>query len=291
MNNILTDRFYDFITLRLLMLANKTEKLHITFPVFCYNLRIENIFRQTDRTSMFLQDHEDFKIPQNVALFTILNSPKNWLLCRNSDYYTIAEFVLNEKPRFHSAYIINGVKKYLINGSNMEDKIIDICDNLNDKTLEDIHVEFISVPGIGNFMAHQIIINLQLRGHLQYSDSYVKLGPGSKKGLKLLELKEKESSLTELLSEIKENELIQSLTPKAVINGYKECTWTLETVENCLCIFQKMIKAMETNKCRRKYSNINTSTAPYIPQKAYVFENIQNIVQMLPDSLKLEINI
>ena len=52
--------FWDMVELRLKMLQNKSKEKH-DLPEWTKIIRIENIFRQCDKTCIFIMDQKDFK--------------------------------------------------------------------------------------------------------------------------------------------------------------------------------------------------------------------------------------
>ena len=260
--------FWDMVELRLKMLQNKSKEIH-DLPEWTKIIRIENIFRQCDKTCVFIMDQKDFKKdPVQVALFTIINSPNSWTIYKDSKANSLKDHVIKMSKdgmtAFHGAYMVNAPRNVVMNSEQQLKDVVADCIKQKLQPVE-FHDALLKVPGIADFMAHQIVINLQLTGHLPYDPNYVKLGPGSSKGLKLLGLPEKEESLQILLKQIPDS--VKKLTPKLTSDGSKanakKCEWNLETIENCLCIYQKMLKFRQTGKTKRTYTTKNNATHSY----------------------------
>ena len=119
---------------------------------------------------------------------------------------------------FHGAYMVNAPRNVVMNSEQQLKDVV--ADSIKQKLSPvEFHNALLKVAGIADFMAHQIVINLQLTGHLPYDPEYVKLGSGSSKGLKLLGLPEKEESLKTLLDQIPDS--VKKLTPKLSSDGLK----------------------------------------------------------------------
>lgn len=260
--------FWDMVELKLKMLQNKSKEKH-DLPEWTKIIRIENIFRQCDKTCIFIMDQKDFKKdPVQVALFTIINSPNSWTIYKDSKAKSLKDHVIKMNKdgmtAFHGAYMVNAPRNVVMNSEQQLKDVVADCIKQKLQPVE-FHDALLKVPAIADFMAHQIIINLQLTGHLPYDPNYVKLEPGSSKGLKLLGLPEKEESLKTLLDQIPDS--VKKLTPKLSSDGLKanakKCDWNLETIENCLCIYQKMLKYRQTGKTKRTYTTKNNATYSY----------------------------
>jgi hypothetical protein len=263
--------FWDMVEIRLKMLQckNKGDDAASNLPEWTKLIRIENIFRQCDKTCVYIMTTKEFrKDPVKVALFTLVNSPNSWEQYIESNAPSLKDHIKNMsrlgQTAFHGAYMVNAPRHVIMKS---EAKFIEVVtQGIKDK-LEPVefHKLLLTIPGIADFMAHQVIINLQLCGHLNYDKSYVKLGPGSSKGLELLKMPVKEESLSEILKQIPDR--IKKMTPKLTKEGSsmkaKPCDWNEETIENCLCIYQKMLKFRQTGKTKRVYTTKNTATSNY----------------------------
>ena len=268
--------FKAIILTRLMMFYNKHHNNNFyKLDQYTKELRIENIFRQLDKTSLFILQTDTIKSGVDVGLFTCINNPNTFIKFKNSTHTSLTNFVNecreNKQKVFHSAYMTVGIVNVF--KKQQEPLLISIInENLIDSNPIKFHNALVKgVFGIGNFMAHQIIINLQLAGYVAYDETYVKLGPGSSAGLKILDLPNNINSVKLLQDKILQEKDILELIPKTANSLAKPCEFTLETIENCLCIFQKMYKAQTNNNHKRKYKNHNNATVGIPIEKWYLF--------------------
>ena len=271
--------FWYVVETRLKMFHNKMNPEsppYFNLPEWTNIIRIENIFRQTDRTSIFLQDQEEFREdPRSVVKFTLLNSPVSWAKYKTMAPDSLEAFVIElidhqDQKAFHSAYLTMGSSAACRHSEYVLDDIISKI-HFHIKP-SDLHSQLINARGIGDFLAHQIIVNLQLTGHIQYDSSYVALGTGSNKGLQFLKLPERLESLDFLFARIPESVRILTpvLSPLGLEKNCRPCIWTTETIENCLCIYQKVFNFELYGKSKRLYSKPNESTLGYVAPKFYM---------------------
>lgn len=173
-----------------------------------------NSYRVNDRVSQYLlknviyngKNYNDEDIIFRILLFKLFNKESTWeLLLNDFGDITLETFNMNEYSKVLEKAKLNGIKIYnnayiicankafgydrkhdnhlaLLNKMFMIDKMQDKI--LKCKTMEEAFNIIKSYPLIGNFMAYQLITDINYSNAVNFKeDEFTVAGPGSKRGI------------------------------------------------------------------------------------------------------------
>lgn len=210
------DSYWKFAALRQEIFFNRIEGENFpwTDDAVLLKHRFTNVYRAADRVSQYLIKkviyNKNFpdspkEVLFRILLFKMFNKIETWeLLMNNIDDLTYENFtfkkyddvlhkVLNEKqPIYSAAYIMPSVKSFgHIRKHSNHLKLIDYIIKLNtaeklmytDKMQHAFDI-IKGFPGLGNFLAYQILIDINYSNILNFSESeFVVPGPGALGGI------------------------------------------------------------------------------------------------------------
>ena len=166
-------------------------------------------------------------------------------------YKAILKLMINNGQKvFRASYIINGfpnMPKYI----SVVDKVLQPLwhtgkdDVLNKFSMQDSHANLMALPGMGSFMAGQIVADWQTFGEIRGTDKYIwaPIGPGSARGLQWvygLPKPPKQDKAVELMQEAydylkaRNRELVDRLI--------------LHDIQNCFCEMSKYVRGYSKTK-------------------------------------------
>jgi hypothetical protein len=158
----------------------------------------------------------------------------------------------NRQKVFRASYIINGfpnMPKYV---SVVDKVLLPLWKNGPDSivtrhSMEDSHANLMAFPGMGSFMAGQIVADWQTFGILNASDRYewAPLGPGSARGIQWvfgLEKLPKQAEAVVLMQEARN--FLRRVEPATVTR------LILHDIQNCFCEMSKYCRGYSKTKYR-----------------------------------------
>lgn len=170
-------------------------------------------------------------------------------------YKSILRKMINNRQHvFRGSYIINGfpgIPKYV----SVVDRVLttlwqadrETTPVIAPRSLEKTHENLMRFPGMGSFMAGQIVADWQTFGEMHGKDIYTwaPLGPGSARGIQWvfgLEKKLNQTSAIGFMQETREYMLVR--------NQNLISTLTLHDIQNCFCEFSKYVRGYSKTKYR-----------------------------------------
>lgn len=186
-----------------------------------------------------------------------------------------------EKPVFTGAYMVSGY-----GGMGSRDKVENVSkifDEIASNRQETVHriltanqpsdaySEIRSLPGFGNFLSYQILVDLlypldayQGKSLLPFSlNEWSKPGPGAKKGLKVLKTENSQATNLEIMrwlykSQNTEFERLDIDFKRIHGRDGEPMDISLANIQNCLCEFYKYHKILnEEGRARRRFRSTN----------------------------------
>jgi hypothetical protein len=163
---------------------------------------------------------------------------------------------------FTGAYIINAA------GANGSDKIEVVCrqastlykhgELLLPDTMKGTHAALMRVPGIGSFIAGQIVADLRHICPGEWSDrmSWAPIGPGSRRGIAWLVGWDGNTKLNRLRQEEFEEYLVELIAwvKKNCAAVFRDRKLEAHDIQNCLCEYDKFMRLTnETGRGKNKY--------------------------------------
>ena len=270
-----------------------------TTDAILQNYKFCNAYRVLDRVSQYLLKNVIYNGQQysaedmifRIILFKIFNLPSTWeYLIKNIGDITVQNFDINKisvllsnlqqvQPIYNSAYIscankVFGYDKkhdnhlHLLHKMFNEDKIADKiikCQNM--KQAFDI---LVSYPLIGNFMAYQLITDINYSNAVDFTENeFTIAGPGSKRGIQKIfnSTKHYEDYIIKAYNEQDEQFKKYNLSFKYLGDRRLQ----LIDIQNLFCEFDKY--------CRKAHPELISNRKEI--KKKYA-ENTQKIEYMLP---------
>lgn len=248
--------------------------------------RFCNVRRMDDKVSLYLLDEWYYKTvdqasPEGHVLASagaarLFNWPDtlDWLLKAIGDNPRkfkwdnsfIIPFLRNYRTVhgkvFTGAYIINAA------GANGRDKIEVVCrqvstlfrhgELLDTGSMERTHQNLMEVPGIGSFIAGQIVADLRHIRVGEWADrmSWAPLGPGSRRGIAWLEGWNGREQLPRLHPEKFREHMLHLVdwAKMAVPAVFKDRRLEAHDLQNCLCEYDKFMRlSYSTGRGKNKY--------------------------------------
>lgn len=148
---------------------------------------------------------------------------------------------------FTGAYIINGAMggskiDQVVNNVNVlaQEKVIRVID---EKSMQTTHTWLMEFPGIGSFIAGQIVADLRWVADLFESDrdTWAPIGPGSRRGMRRLIGLPANGSMTQKQFDVLLVDLIKNFSTSEI---FHERGLEAMDVQNCLCEFDKYSRVL-----------------------------------------------
>jgi hypothetical protein len=240
------------------------------------NFRWCNVRRMDDKVSRWLLDNWYrgmwARTPHGALTLAALGRLFNWPnslanLGRLKEWDSDRVMAAMAIHREQHGKIFTGA--YIINGGRGGDKIVTVCNQVtwihdHAKTIMHPHSmevtwhELKEAPGIGSFMAGQIVADLRWFFPGKWSDrlTWAPLGPGSTRGMRRLLNVDKRGSMKQhhfdaLLPALYE-ELMENWEFASVVFTARKCE--AMDLQNCLCEFDKYVRlSREEGHVRSRY--------------------------------------
>ena len=282
------------------------KRLHSAQPPYTNDVVLQqfkfcNAYRVLDRVSQFLLSHVIYTdttysaadMTFRILLFRIFNLPSTWLeLEKKFGPITLSAFnvtafsqCLHELKQkcaiYNNAYISCATKAFgydakhdnhlaLLHNMFFKDQITNKLQNCN--SLKDAFETIKSYPLLGNFMAYQLVTDLNYSPHYHWDDnSFTVVGPGSKRGIEKVFGKVKNhEELIFKTHQNQERDLQRFGLQFAYLNNHK-----LQTIDiqNLFCEFDKYCRVakpeLKSNrtKIKTKFKPENEKITYMLPPK------------------------
>lgn len=310
------DRFWEFVTER----QNVWHKRVVeglrpawTGDTILRQNRFTNVYRELDPGTQYaiqsILEKDGSKIDKifNVMIYRLIGRSESHRLL---GFQTLDTYDTNyvetqlkkrrdeENPVFTGAYMVSGY-----NGMGSSDKVenvsrifAEIASNhqetihrvLTADELRDAYTEIRSLPGFGNFLSYQILVDLLYPLDSYGGDSLLpfspnewsKPGPGAKKGLTALKTEKSRATNLEIMRWLQKSQTAEferlDLDFKWISGrDGKSMELSLANIQNCLCEFYKYHKILnEEGRARRRFRPTNRRPVPELRE---IYENAPNV--------------
>jgi len=233
--------------------------------------RFCHVFREDDKTTAWFRDNireplhweYDAVLWATVAFrwFTRIETGekiKNVLLNYGWDEQLVRAAVRGLRPLVTGAYMI--LPRPGVRDVNKLDSICWCMERFEEtsakfiaakpKTLQHAHELLMGAPGLGPFMAYEVVTDLRHTCVLEDApdvNTWANLGPGARRGLEHVHGWCKPATAVPLMQSLLADSRHTQLWP------WPERPWELREVEHTLCEFDKYVRAMQGRKLKRRY--------------------------------------
>jgi hypothetical protein len=209
------DSYWKFASLRQEVFFNRIEGIEfpLTSDPIINKYKFTNVYRASDRVSQFLIKNVIYNenLPNSpkeilfrILLFKLFNKIETWeLLSENFNltwedydfqaYDRVLSNAISKNTIYSAAYIMPSCKSYFghLRKHSNHLKLIELIINKNTheflmsfKTMQECFELLKSFPGLGDFLAYQLVIDINYSQILNFSESeFVVAGPGAKGGI------------------------------------------------------------------------------------------------------------
>ena len=268
------------------------------------NYHYTNVYRELDRGTVFYIKYiahnkappfgpwHDFKIFSTI-MYRIFNKIETYSAITQDLIYeekgwdkeivtkTLQKIDDACMPIFTNAFMVTGsvypgmtksdqMVKALDEIWQQRDDIIDMCKFSS--TLEDVWMQLQAYPGIGPFLAYEIVCDLMYAKILPFTeDDWVNVGPGAKKGLWEIWPQLDESEMVKEISFLRnsQRDYLDTLGFRYLNNwdidhfDSRQKELTLRNIEHSLCEYSKYKRAQRGERMKRKWHGVTPDDGWY----------------------------